>query len=190
MRVRDEPDCGVDPACRPPQRTAALPLSEAVRRRILDPEPENALGRACDYGLDLTLILRAVERTPDERLDKAVQARALARVIRELKRGLAAADVRDLLRHLAEARVRFVIVGGVDLQLQGSAYTTFDIDVAYERSRENCTRLASALEPFTPRPRGWAVDLVAELDGLASARGNSVAARDLDKSYRRYGERS
>ncbi len=45
------------------------------------------------------------------------------------------------------------------LRTIGDPQKILDIDVAYERSRENCTRLASALEPFTPRPRGWVVDL-------------------------------
>ncbi len=65
-----------------------MPLSEAVRRRILYPEPGTDLARARDYGFDLTLILRAVERTPDELLEKAVQAQTMARVIGELKRGM------------------------------------------------------------------------------------------------------
>ena len=64
-------------------------------------------------------------------------------------------DIRDLLRALAKADARVVVVGGVAVQLQGSAYTTQDIDFAYDRTRENAQRIAHALKPFNPRPRNY-----------------------------------
>jgi hypothetical protein len=64
-------------------------------------------------------------------------------------------DLRDILRALAKAEARVVIVGGVALQLQGSAYITQDIDFAYERTRENAKRIVDALAPFGPRPRNY-----------------------------------
>jgi hypothetical protein len=68
-------------------------------------------------------------------------------------------DLRDVLRALAKAQARVVVVGGVALQLQGSSYITEDIDLAYERTRENARRIAAALQAFSPRPRGFAPDL-------------------------------
>ncbi|HEV3157298.1 MAG TPA: hypothetical protein VGZ00_08125 [Candidatus Baltobacteraceae bacterium] len=64
-------------------------------------------------------------------------------------------DIRDILRSLAKAEARVVVVGGVALQLQGSAYITQDIDFAYERTRENAKRIVDALKPFNPRPRDY-----------------------------------
>jgi hypothetical protein len=64
-------------------------------------------------------------------------------------------DVRDVLRALAQVDAKVVVVGGVALQLQGSAYITQDIDFAYERTRENAKRVADALRPFNPRPRDY-----------------------------------
>ncbi len=55
--------------------------------------------------------------------------------------------------------MQFVVVGGFALQLHGSSYTTFDLDLAYERTRENVARLADALSPFAPRPRGFPAGL-------------------------------
>lgn len=52
-----------------------------------------------------------------------------------------------------------VVIGGVALQLQGSSYITEDIDLAYERTRTNAKRIARALSPFKPRPRGFPDDL-------------------------------
>jgi hypothetical protein len=65
---------------------------------------------------------------------------------------------------LAAAEARVVLIGGVALQLQGSSYTTTDIDFAYERTRENAARIAAALAPFSPRPRGWTEGLPFVLD--------------------------
>jgi len=68
-------------------------------------------------------------------------------------------DIRDILRALAERKARVVVVGGVAMQLQGSSYSTQDIDFAYERTRENATRVANALASFDPRPRDFSDDL-------------------------------
>ena len=61
-------------------------VSDEARGRILNPEPGTALARARDYGMDLTLILRALESTPEERLERAMQAQALAREMRTIAR--------------------------------------------------------------------------------------------------------
>jgi hypothetical protein len=65
---------------------------------------------------------------------------------------------------LATAKANVVLIGGVALQFQGSSYLTADIDFAYERTRENAARIAAALAPFSPRPRGWSEDLPFVLD--------------------------
>jgi hypothetical protein len=71
----------------------------------------------------------------------------------------ATADLRDVVRALVRAEVRFVVIDGFALQLHGSSYTTFDLDLAYERSRENAQRVVAALKPFSPRLRGIADEL-------------------------------
>ena len=58
------------------------------------------------------------------------------------------------LQALCDAGVDFVIVGGVSATLHGSAQVTFDLDICYSRSADNLKRLAKALAPFRPRPRG------------------------------------
>ena len=67
--------------------------------------------------------------------------------------------LRDILRQLVTAKVRFVVIGGVALQFHGSAYVTFDLDLAYERTRDNATRIAGALRSLNPRPRGFPSDV-------------------------------
>ena len=63
------------------------------------------------------------------------------------------------IQALCDAGVEFVVVGGLAANLLGSRRTTYDVDVCYSRSRENLRRLAVALAPFHPRPRGFPPDL-------------------------------
>jgi hypothetical protein len=60
---------------------------------------------------------------------------------------------------LAEADVEFVIVGGLALRSHGSGYLTQDLDLCYSRTRKNLERLADALRPLNPRPRGFPDEL-------------------------------
>lgn len=55
---------------------------------------------------------------------------------------------------LAKAEVEFVIVGGLALRSHGSGYLTQDLDICYSRTRQNLERIANALRPLNPRPRG------------------------------------
>lgn len=63
-------------------------------------------------------------------------------------------DFERILGALREADVSFVIIGGVAATVHGSARLTSDIDVVYERSRENIERLVEALSPLKPYLRG------------------------------------
>jgi len=55
---------------------------------------------------------------------------------------------------LAEAGVRFVVIGGVAMYARGSAHLTRDLDICYERSTQNLERITQALAPYHPRLRG------------------------------------
>jgi hypothetical protein len=59
-----------------------MPMNEAARDRILNPAPGSALARARDYGIDLTLIVSALERSPEERLARGLEAAGLVRDLR------------------------------------------------------------------------------------------------------------
>ena len=63
-------------------------------------------------------------------------------------------DIERALTVLADAHLRFVIVGGLAVTIHGSSYVTFDLDFCYARDRENLSRLAQALRPYNPRLRG------------------------------------
>jgi len=75
------------------------------------------------------------------------------------------------LRALADGRVRFVVVGGLAAAAHGAARVTYDVDVVYERTRENLARLASALAPLSPYLRGAPPGLPFRWDVAALERG-------------------
>lgn len=63
-------------------------------------------------------------------------------------------DFRALISLLADGRVEFIIVGGAAATAHGSARLTEDLDIVYRRTPENISRLAAALAPHRPYPRG------------------------------------
>lgn len=65
-----------------------------------------------------------------------------------------ATDFAGLVRRLLDARVAFILVGGVAGNVHGSARATFDIDVVYARDEANVRRLIDALGPLEPYLRG------------------------------------
>jgi hypothetical protein len=80
-------------------------------------------------------------------------------------------DFEGLLRALGDARVDFLVVGGVAAVAHGSARLTQDLDVVYSRRPDNLARLASALTPLTPYLRGAPPGLPFRFDVDTIARG-------------------
>jgi len=60
----------------------------------------------------------------------------------------------QLLYRFAGCGVEFVLIGGVASSLHGSSRATFDLDLVYDRSDENLTRVVEALAPLHPYLRG------------------------------------
>ena len=57
-------------------------------------------------------------------------------------------DFKALLRLLTDNEVEFIIVGGAAATAHGSARLTFDLDVVYNRSRQNIVRIVNALKQY------------------------------------------
>lgn len=60
----------------------------------------------------------------------------------------------SLLRGLVDAKVRFVVVGGVAAAAHGSARVTNDLDICYDDDHANTMRLATLLAHWDAYPRG------------------------------------
>lgn len=71
---------------------------------------------------------------------------------------------RPILDALLAHQVDFVVIGGMAGILHGSAYVSFDLDIAYARDDQNLERLAAALEELDARLRGAPPDAPFILD--------------------------
>ncbi|MEJ7732373.1 MAG: hypothetical protein WKG00_24610 [Polyangiaceae bacterium] len=63
-------------------------------------------------------------------------------------------NFRRLLEVLADGGVEFILIGGVAAAAYGAVRNTLDLDVVYRRTSANLDRLAAALAPLVPYPRG------------------------------------
>ena len=88
--------------------------------------------------------------------------------------------VRDTILRLVQAQVEFVVVGGISAVLQGVPITTLDLDICYRRTPDNIARLAGALAPLLPRPRGFPPDLPFAFDERTlQVEGRTAITEDL-----------
>ena len=76
-----------------------------------------------------------------------------------------------LLTALDRHGVDFVVVGGMAGVVHGSAYPTFDLDIAYSRDEANLSRLAAALEELCVTLRGAPPDLPFQIDARTLSNG-------------------
>lgn len=60
----------------------------------------------------------------------------------------------DIIQLLSTSGVEFILIGGLAATVHGSARATFDVDVIYNRTRQNITRLVAALTDVQPYLRG------------------------------------
>ena len=80
-------------------------------------------------------------------------------------------DFKALLRLLTDNQVEFIIVGGAAATAHGSARLTLDLDVVYNRGRENIARIFNALRPIQPYLRGAPAGLPFEWSAETLAKG-------------------
>ena len=86
-------------------------------------------------------------------------------------------DFPKILEVLENARVSYVLIGGGAMIAHGSAYVTRDVDICYDRSKENLERLAGALRPFHPTLRGAPPELPFLWDEETLRRGMNFTLR-------------
>jgi hypothetical protein len=82
-------------------------------------------------------------------------------------------ELRQAIEALARHEVEFIIVGGVAMNLHGSAHATFDLDICYDRGRTNLKRIVAALAPYRPRLRGLPKSLPSIWDEQALRSGTN-----------------
>jgi hypothetical protein len=70
----------------------------------------------------------------------------------------------DIIKGLVAARIRFVLIGGLAASAQGSSYVTQDLDICYERTRENISKIVIYLRSVHAKLRGTPGDVPFILD--------------------------
>lgn len=106
-------------------------------------------------GIDVSLLRQNLLLTPTERLRK--HQRALKFFMEDTLDSpinSQANDFQTVIAALDAADLRFVIIGGIAMRLQGAAHVTDDIDFAFARDTQNLERLVQSLAPYRPRLRG------------------------------------
>ena len=89
-------------------------------------------------------------------------------------------DFLQIFKVLCDAGVRFLVIGGAAAAAHGLTYPTYDLDICYDRSRDNIERLAEALKPFHPRLRGVSDELPFCFDAATITSGmNFTITTDL-----------
>ena len=78
---------------------------------------------------------------------------------------------KTLLDSLRANDVEFVIIGGIAATLHGSARVTYDLDIVYNRTPQNLSKLVTALGPFQPYLRGVPQGLPFKFDVETLKRG-------------------
>jgi hypothetical protein len=86
---------------------------------------------------------------------------------------MTAFDPRALMRLLQQHEVRFLLIGGQAARALGSPLMSYDLDVCYDRARDNLDRLAAALRECHARLRGIEEDVPFVLDARTLRNGDS-----------------
>ncbi len=82
-------------------------------------------------------------------------------------------DPELILRRLNAAGVQYVLIGGFAVILQGHERFTTDLDLCYERSRQNVRRLVAVLRAIHAVPRDWPEGVPFVLDEQTVLNGDS-----------------
>ena len=154
------------------ERDLVSPSVETLRE-LLDLMGEELVleGRPVDYGFDRTLLRQNLAFGPEDRMRRTAE---WANTVRRIQRGLRPTPEFDpipALEALSREGVDFVVIGGIAGGAHGSAYPTYDLDVAYRRTADNLGRLATALRQLHATLRGAPRDLPFQLDARELAAG-------------------
>ena len=112
-------------------------------------------GEQDENGVDVSLLRQNLRRAPWERLEKLRRELTFFREDGMEQNN----DFQTVIEALSASGLRFVVVGGIAMRLQGAAHMTDDIDFAFARDPQNLQALVNALAPLHPRLRGAPPDV-------------------------------
>jgi transcriptional regulator with XRE-family HTH domain len=168
------------------------PAFETLRELLRLLGADLVLGaEARDTGVDVTLNERNFELPPSARVERGL---AWAGEVRRIQRQVGVEpgektggpgpwddmnaqgdkpllEAGPLLDALDRKEVDFVVIGGVAGLAHGSAYPTYDLDIAYARDARNLERMAAALRTMRVTLRGAPDDLPFKVDARTLGAG-------------------
>lgn len=94
---------------------------ERLYELINNPPPGSKIAAAREFGIDLTLLLRSLTLTPEQRALAMEDALRFAENLRDPKGKHLMTDFERVLRNLVDAGVNFIIVGAYAVTLMERA---------------------------------------------------------------------
>jgi transcriptional regulator with XRE-family HTH domain len=162
-----------------------------IERGLMDPRVStlDSLLRACHdelravprlgVGVDRTLIRAQLALSPAERILAVCNAARFADRVYQGRRSGAKIrmtfDPEAIVTALSAHEVRYVLIGGLAAVSQGSPVLTNDLDICYDRRRDNLERLAAALRDLNATLRGVDDEVPFLLDAETLRAGDSFA---------------
>jgi transcriptional regulator with XRE-family HTH domain len=174
------------------------PSFETLRELLRLLGSDLVLGSAArDTGVDLTLNEGNLRIPPSRRVERGLDwAGEVVRIQRQVRSAAGAKapppapwvdmdqrgdkpilEAGPLLDALDRKEVDFVVIGGVAGLAHGSAYPTYDLDIAYARGARNLERLAGALRSIGVKLRGAPEGLPFQVDARTLEAGMNFTFR-------------
>lgn len=133
-------------------------LNPKVEEWLLNPPPGSKAAAAKEFGIDLTLLLRNLRLTPQERVEKLQQQ---MQDFENLRLNIQNGESKDfpktfrLVEIFCNANVEFIICGEISYFIHSFKNVIPTHEFCYSQTGENLRKIVSALSSFKPRPRGF-----------------------------------
>ena len=137
-------------------------LNPKVEEWLLNLPPGSKAAAAKEFGVDLTLLLRNLRLSPQQRIEKLQQE---MRDFEGLRLSIQIGKKKDfpktfrLIEIFHKQNIEFVVCGEIAHFTHSFKYAVAKHEFCYAQNENNLKKIVSALTPFKPRPRNLPEDL-------------------------------
>lgn len=133
-------------------------LNPKVEEWLLNPPPGSKAAAANEFGIDLTLLIRNLRLTPQQRAEK-LQRQIFdfedLRLHIQGQKDCKFPNTFRLIEVFCKEGIEFVICGELSRFIHTFKNVIPTHEFCYSQSKENLKKIVTALAPFNPRPRGF-----------------------------------
>ncbi len=138
-------------------------MKRSIEEILLNPKPGSKAAAAKEFGIDLTLLIRNLRLSPEERLTEMQNSvEAFEQFANEIKSNRhiskEANKIKVVLKSLSDENVEYVIVGELVAFVHGWKTIADKLEFCYSGTDENLNRIVKSLLPFNPRLRDFSND--------------------------------